>query len=253
MNPIALITGASSGIGAGTAVALARRGVDLVLTYHQNPAGVEQTLETARACGVQARALRLDAGRPETFPEFQAQLRAQLRQHWNADKFHYLVHNAGVGKSAPFAETSPELFEELLNVLFKGPFFLTQTLLADLCDGGAIVHVSSSSTQINSVYPGYSAYAAMKGAINTLTLYLAKELGGRGIRVNCVSPGPTRTRLGGDAFAKYPELIEPLAAQTVLGRLGESEDVGRVIASLLSPEMSWVTGQNLEASGGFRL
>jgi NAD(P)-dependent dehydrogenase (short-subunit alcohol dehydrogenase family) len=249
MREVAVVTGASSGIGAGTALALARRGVDLVLTYHSNPEGVKQTLEAVRNCGVQAEALQLDIANVGSFGEFRDRLRAVLKDR----SFRYLVHNAGVGKAAPYGGVSQELFEELLGVLFRGPYFLTQTLLPDLADGGAIVHVGSSSTQINCVSEGYSAYASMKGAINVLTLYLAKELSSRGIRVNCVAPGPTRTRLGGDAFAKHPEFIQPLADQTALGRIGESEDIGGVIASLLSPEMGWVTGQILEASGGFRL
>lgn len=249
MSKIAVITGASSGIGAATAVALARDGVDVVLTYHQNQPGIQKTLDSVHKLGVKAWALRLDTGRTETYAEFREELLAVLPD----PRFDYLVHNAGIGKSAAFGSVSEQLFDELTAVLFKGPYFLTQTLLPELADGGAIVHVGSSSTQINCVSEGYSAYAAMKGAVNVLTLYLAKELAGRGIRVNCVSPGPTRTRLGGDAFAKHPEFIKPLADQTALGRIGESEDIGNVIASLLSPEMSWVTGQVLEASGGFRL
>ena len=243
-NKLALITGASSGIGQGTAVALARRGIDLIMTYHSNPQGIEATLETVRALGVEARALRLDVGRSETFARFVAEL--------GPVRLDYLVNNAGVGRAAPFAETSEELFDDLMRVLLKGPYFLTQALLPLLVDGGAVVHVSSTSSEMHCISPGSSANATMKGGLNTLARYQARELAGRGIRVNCVSPGPTRTRLGGDAFAKHPEYIEPLAQQTALGRIGESEDVARVIAALLH-ELSWITGQNLEASGGFRL
>ncbi|MBN9420371.1 MAG: SDR family oxidoreductase [Candidatus Eremiobacteraeota bacterium] len=243
-NRLALITGASSGIGQATAVALARRGIDSILTYHSNPSGVEATLQAVRACGAQARALRLDVGRSETFPAFVAEL--------GGEPLHYLVNNAGVGRAAAFGEASEELFDELMRVLLKGPYFLTQALLPLLAEGGAVVHVSSSSSEMHCVSPGYSAYATMKGGLNTMSRYQAKELAERGIRVNCVSPGPTRTRLGGDAFAKHPEYIEPLARQTALGRIGESEDVGEVIAALLA-ELTWVTGQNLEVSGGFRL
>ncbi len=152
-----------------------------------------------------------------------------------------------------FEATGEELFDQLQSVILKGPFFLTQALLPLLEDGGAIVNTTSSSTAASGLEPGYSAYGAMKGGLVVLTRYLAKELSARGIRVNSVSPGPTRTRLGDDAFAKYPEVIAPIAAKTALGRVGEAEDIGRVIAFLLSQDGGWITAQDIEVAGGYNL
>ena len=152
---------------------------------------------------------------------------------------------------ALFGDTTEELFDRFHRVLLKGPYFLTQTLLPRLADGGAIVNVASNSAHRPEA--GYSAYATMKGGLIVLTRYLAKELGARGIRVNAISPGPTRTRLGGDAFERYPEVIPPLVERTVLGRLGEGDDVGKVVAALLSDDCAWITGENIEVSGGFNL
>lgn len=157
----------------------------------------------------------------------------------------------GSGKTALFPDTTEELFDELAAVLLKGPFFLTQTLLPIMADGGAIVITSSSSRA--QAEPGYSAYATMKGGLIVLSRYLAKELGPRGIRVNTVSPGATRTRLGDNAFERYPEAIPALAAKTALGRVGEPEDIGRAIAALVSEDGRWITAQNIEVSSGFVL
>jgi NAD(P)-dependent dehydrogenase (short-subunit alcohol dehydrogenase family) len=154
---------------------------------------------------------------------------------------------------AMFQDMTEEAFDQLYRALLKGPYFLTQKLLPLLTDGGAIVNTSSNSAMSAGLTPGYSAYATMKGGLMVLTRYLAKELSVRGIRVNSVAPGPTRTGLGDDAFARMPEVIPPLAARTALGRIGEADDIGRLIAALLSDEGAWVTAQNIEASGGFNL
>ena len=152
-----------------------------------------------------------------------------------------------------FEDTTEELFDEFMRVLFKGPYFLTQALLPLMENGGAIVNTSSNSALESGLEPGYSAYASMKGAIIVLTRYMAKEFSGRGIRVNSVAPGPTRTRLANDAFANYPEVIPPLAVKTALGRVGEADDIDKVIAFLLSDEAAWITAQTIEVSGGFGL
>ncbi|GID30073.1 SDR family NAD(P)-dependent oxidoreductase [Paractinoplanes brasiliensis] len=255
---IALVVGGSSGIGQAAAVELARRGAGVIVTYSGNPAGAKETVAAVEREGGTAVAFRLDVGRTEEFPAFRDQVAAALRETWQRDTFDYLVNSAGFGGMAMFTDVTEELFDRFLRVLLKGPYFLTQTLLPLLADGGAIVNVSSSSAlPSGSADAGYTAYAAMKGGLNVWTRVLAKELAVRGIRVNAVSPGPTRTRLadadGVVGFEAHPEVIPMLAAQTALGRVGEPEDVGVAIAALLGDESRWITAQNIEVSGGFGL
>jgi NAD(P)-dependent dehydrogenase (short-subunit alcohol dehydrogenase family) len=239
----ALVTGASSGIGRHAAIRIAERGARVIVTYNGNAEGAAETVGLIEARGGEAVARHLDVGRSETFAAFAAEL----------EPLHYLVHNAGFGGPSMFADTTEELYDAFHRVLLKGPYFLTQTLLPVLADGGAIVNVTSGSVLPTTAEPGYSTYAAMKGGLAVLTRYLAKELSPRRIRVNAVAPGPTRTRLGGDAFARYPDVIPPLVERTALGRLGEGDDIGKVIAALLSDECAWITGEQIEVSGGFGL
>ncbi|MDG4796306.1 SDR family oxidoreductase [Micromonospora sp. WMMD1082] len=255
---VAIVIGASSGIGQSAAIQLAKRGTGVVLTYSGNQAGAQETLAAIEKEGGTAVALRLDIGRSDTFPAFRERIVAVLRDTWQRDTFDYLVNNAGFGGGAMFEETTEELFDRFVRVLLKGPYFLTQALLPLLADGGAIVNVSSNSAlPTGLVDAGYSAYATMKGGLNVLTRYLAKELAPRRIRVNAVSPGPTRTRLsdasGVVAFEAYPEAIPALAAKTALGRIGEPDDIGVVIATLLGEAGAWITAQNIEVSGGYDL
>lgn len=250
---ISIIVGASSGIGQAAAIRTAERGSGVIVTYNKNQAGAQETVTRIQEAGGTAVALPLDVGRSDTFPAFRESVEAVLAETWAAKTITGLVNNAGYGQMAMFEDTTEEVLDRFYDVILKGPYFLTQTLLPFIEDGGAIVNTSSNSALHSGLEAGYSAYASMKGGLIVLTRYLAKELSPRRIRVNSVAPGPTRTRIADDAFEKYPEVIPPIAARTALGRLGESDDLGSVIAFLLSDEARWITAQDIEASGGFNL
>ncbi len=250
-TPIALVTGGSRGLGRSAALALADRGTDVVLTYRSSQAEATALVAEIEAQGRRAAALPLDLADPATIPAFVRQLRGTLRQRFGADRIRYLLNNAGIGIHASFAETTPAGFDELMNIHFKGPFFLTQALLPVLEDGGRILNVSSGLARFS--LPGYAAYAAMKGAIEVLTRYQAKELGPRGISVNAIAPGAIETDFGGGRVRDNAELNNFVASITAMGRAGKPEDIGPVMAALLSEETRWITGQRVEASGGMFL
>ena len=250
---IVVITGASSGIGRGAAIEIAARGMGVVITYNARPEGAERTVEEIQENGGTAVALPLDISRTDTFPDFANALTRVVRTEWGADGIHALVNNAGFGGGMGFEEMTEDAFDAYYRVLLRGPYFLTQALLPLIEDGGAIVNTSSSSVRPGDTEPGYSGYAAMKGGLTTATRYLAKELAGRSIRVNSISPGPTRTRLGDNAFERFPEVIDGLAAKTAFGRIGEPADVGKVIAFLVSDDSAWITGEDILATGGYAL
>lgn len=247
-TPIALVTGGNRGLGKDMVLSLARRGVDVIFTYRNKQAEAAGVVAQVEKLGRRAVALQLDVGVASTFSKFAAQVREELRSRWQRDRFNYLVNNAGVGAHASFAETTEEQFDQLVAVQFKGPFFLTQKLLPLLADGGRIINISSGLTRFS--YPGYAAYASMKGAMEVLTRYQAKELGARGIAVNTVAPGAIETDFGGGRVRDDKALNAAIATQTALGRVGRPEDIGGVIASLLAPENGWINAQRIEASGG---
>ena len=245
---IALVTGASRGLGRNTAIALARKGIDVIGTYHSNKAEADATASAIAALGRKALMLQLDSGTVAAFPAFVANVKQALAAQWTRPTLDYLVNNAGIGIHAPFATTSEADFDRLMNVHFKGVFFLTQALLPLIADGGRIVNISSGLTRFS--LPGYAAYAAMKGGIEVLTRYLAKELGARGIGVNTVAPGAIETDFGGGAVRDNKQVNDFIAGVTAMGRPGVPDDIGPAIASLLSDDNRWMTAQRIEISGG---
>ncbi|WP_214405449.1 SDR family NAD(P)-dependent oxidoreductase [Pseudonocardia lacus] len=250
---VAVVTGASAGIGRAAAVAIARRGSGVVVTYRSRPEEAKATVAAIDGIGGRAHALRLDVGDSATFPAFRADLADVLDREWGTGSIGALVNNAGSGGGRAFEEMTEEAFDQYYRVLLRGPYFLTQTLLPLVADGGVILSVSSSSVRPGDTEAGYSGYAGMKAGLVVASRFLAKELSPRGIRVNTIAPGPTRTRIGDDAFARFPEIADGIAARTALGRLGEPEDIGDVIAFLVSAEAAWITGQDIQVAGGFAL
>jgi len=248
---IALVTGGSRGLGRNAALKLAARGVDIILTYQQRRDAADEVVAEIAALGGRAVALQLDAADSAQFGAFVARVRAALAEHWQRDRFDYLFNNAGIGIHASFAETTEAQFDQLVNLHFKGVFFLTQALLPLINDGGRILNVSSGLARF--ALPGYAAYAAMKGAIEVLTHYMAKELGPRGIAVNVIAPGAIETDFGGGAVRDNAEINRFIASQTALGRVGLPDDIGDAVALLLSDEARWINAQRIEASGGMCL
>lgn len=247
-NKIAIITGGSRGLGRNTALSLARSGCDVILTYHSNAKEAQSAVEEITALERKAAAFQLDAGNVSSFGGFANTVKSTLSEQWGRDRFDFLVNNAGVGHHSLFSETTEQAFDQLMNLHFKGVYFLTQKLLPLIADGGRIVNISSGLSRF--ALPGHSAYASMKGAIEVLTRYLAKELGPRGIVVNTVAPGAIETDFGGGRLRDNLELNKFVASVTDLGRAGVPDDIGPMIASLLTESNRWVNAQRIEVSGG---
>lgn len=250
-SKIALVTGGSRGLGKNMAIALAKRGLNVILTYNSKSDEAMQTVQEIEALGQKAAALQLNVGDTKAFNEFFLALTDLLKETFGTDKFDFLVNNAGIGYYIPFAETKEEQFDELMNVHLKGVYFLTQKSLTHMADGGGIVNISSGLARITQV--GSSAYATMKGAIETLTRYMAKELGPRGIRANVVAPGAIETDFGGGRVRDNKDINQFIASQTALGRVGLPDDIGGVVAFLCTDDAKWVNAQRIEASGGMFL
>lgn len=245
---IALITGASRGLGKSTALHLAAQGVDIIGTYQSRKDDAQEVVAQVEALGGKAHMLQLDVGHSEGFDEFVSQLSSVLKDVFDASKFDFLVNNAGVGIYNSIAQTTEAQFDQLVNLHFKGPFFLTQKLLMLIADGGRIVNLSSGLARFS--LPGYAAYASMKGAVEVWTRYLAQELGPRGINVNVLAPGAIATDFGGGTVRDNPEVNKMIASNTALGRVGEADDIGSAISMLLGDGGKWINGQRIEASGG---
>jgi NAD(P)-dependent dehydrogenase (short-subunit alcohol dehydrogenase family) len=248
MNKISIVTGASRGLGRNTALSIARKGGDVIVTYQSRAEDARQVVAEIQAMGRKAVALQLDTGEVASFAAFAERLRAALRETFQRETFDHLVNNAGHGDYALIGQTTEAQFDALVNVHFKGVYFLTQALLPSIADGGRIVNLSSGLTRLS--YPGYAAYAAVKGAVEVLSLYMAKELGARGIAVNTVAPGAIETDFGGGTVRDNPEINKVFAGMTALGRVGLPDDIGPMIASLLSEDNRWINAQRIEVSGG---
>jgi NAD(P)-dependent dehydrogenase (short-subunit alcohol dehydrogenase family) len=248
---IALVTGGSRGLGKSMSLQLAAKGHDVILTYNSKQSAAEEVAAEIVKSGRKAVALALDVSDHKSFDGFAAKVKNALATNWQRSDFDFLVNNAGIGIGAPIMETTEEQFDKLMNIHFKGTFFLTQKLLPLIKDGGRIVNISSGLTRFS--LPGYAAYAAMKGGVEVLTRYLAQELGPRRITVNVVAPGAIETDFGGGFVRDDAEVNRSIAAETALGRVGLPDDIGGAVASLLSDDNRWINGQRIEVSGGIHL
>ncbi|WP_394778643.1 SDR family NAD(P)-dependent oxidoreductase [Undibacterium sp.] len=248
IDPIALVTGASRGLGRSAALNLAQQGVDMIITYKANAAEAQQVVQQIQALGRRAVALPLDVADSKTFATFSVAVKDALAATWQTDSFGFLVNNAGVGVHASFMETTEEQLDQMFNIHLKGTFFLTQKLLPLLKDGGRIVNISTGLTRF--ALPGMSAYAVMKGGLEVLTRYMAKELGARRISVNTLAPGAIETDFGGGVVRDNAAMNAGIAGQTALGRVGLPEDIGGAVAALLVEGNRWVNAQRIEVSGG---
>lgn len=247
-NKIALVTGGSRGLGKNMALALAKNGNDIVITYNTNKQEADKVVSEIRSLGQKAEAYQLDAGNIKSFDPFIKQVTSHLKEHTGSTNFDFLINNAGTALHASFAETTEEQFDEMVNIHYKGVYFLTQKALPFINNGGRIINISSGLARFS--FPGSSAYGAMKGAVEVLTRYLAKELGSRGIAANVVAPGAIETDFGGGRVRNNPELKAQLSSLTPLGRVGVADDIGGVVAFLCTNEARWINGQRIEASGG---
>ncbi len=250
-NKTALVTGGSRGLGRNMAVALARNGVNVVLTYNSNKEEAGKVVAKIAALGVKAVAFQLNAADVTTFDAFLSQVGAWLQEHTGAPRFDFLINNAGTALYAPFADTTEEQFDAIVNIHYKGVFFLTQKALAYMNDGGRIVNISSGLARFS--FPGSSAYGSVKGAVEVLSRYMARELGERGIAVNVVAPGAIETDFGGGRVRDDKAMNAHIASLTALGRVGLPDDIGGVVAFLCSEEGRWINGQRIEVSGGMNL
>jgi len=247
-NKIALVTGGSRGLGRDMALALATDGNDVIITYNSNKEQAEAVVSLIKAKGVSAAAFQLDSSKTESFDGFFQTLSDYLNANYQASKFDYLINNGGTALYAPFDKTTEDEFDRVINIHFKGVFFLTQKALPFLNDNGAIVNVSSGLARFS--LPGSSAYGATKAAVDSLTRYMAKELGSRGIRANTIAPGAIETDFGGGHVRDNKDINQYIAKETPLGRVGLPGDIGGVVAFLCSPRAGWINAQRIEVSGG---
>ncbi|BAZ16392.1 short-chain dehydrogenase/reductase SDR [Calothrix sp. NIES-4071] len=248
MTKIALITGGSRGLGKDMALRLAQTKCDIIITYQSKLEEANNVVSQIREMGQRATALKLDVGEVKSFDDFVSKLEAVLLQEFETDKLDFLINNAGIGATIPIAQVTEEDFDQLVNIHFKGVYFLTQKLLPHMNDGGRIINISSGTTRFAN--PGYSVYASAKSAIETFTRYLASEVGARGITANVLAPGAIETDFNNATVRSNPQIKGMIASNTALGRVGQAEDIGGIVAFLCSRDAGWINGQRIEASGG---
>jgi NAD(P)-dependent dehydrogenase (short-subunit alcohol dehydrogenase family) len=247
---IALVTGGSRGLGKDMALAIARKGIDVIITYRSKKDEAQAVVKEIRSLGRKAEALHLNMSDFHSLDSFLKQLATTLSD-WGVTKFDFLINNAGMGATVPIAQVTEEIFNEFMNVHFKGVYFLTQKSMAMMNDGGGIVNISTGTTRF--VIPGYSVYSSMKAAVEMFTRSVAKEFGARGIRSNVVAPGPIETDFNDAAIRSNPQMKTNLGSVTALGRVGQADDVGSVVAFLCTDDAKWINGQRIEVSGGINL
>lgn len=250
-SKIALVTGGSRGLGKDMALQLAKKGLDVIITYHSKKEEAQEVVLGIEAMGKKAIALQLDVSEYITFDGFVESVKSALQANFQTDHFDFLINNAGVGVYAPFTETTENQFDSMVNIHLKAPFFISQKLLPIMNDGGGIVNISSGLARFS--MPGYDAYATMKGGIETLTKYQAASLGNRKISVNVVAPGAIETDFGGGAVRDNDGLNKMIASQTALGRVGLPDDIGSVVAFLCTDDAKWINAQRIEVSGGIHI
>lgn len=250
-NKIAIVTGGSRGLGKEMALSLAENGIDVVLTYHSNEKSAAEVVSAIEANGRKAAALPFDASDTKSLDSFIENLAGLLRTHWNTDKFDFLINNAGIGATIPMAETTEEVFDNFTNIHYKSVYFLTQKLLPKMNEQGGVIFISSGTTRFT--IPGYSVYSSLKGAIEVLSHYVAKEYAAKGIRSNVIAPGPVQTDFNEGANRDNEQRVAFLSKLTALGRVGRVDDIGGVVAFLCSDAAKWINGQRIEVSGGINL
>jgi NAD(P)-dependent dehydrogenase (short-subunit alcohol dehydrogenase family) len=250
-NKIALVTGGSRGLGKDMALSLAKKGVDVIITYNTNKSEAENVISTLDKMGRRGHALQFDASKIRNIDILVNAVSGALKANWNTDKLDFLINNAGVGATVPIAQVNEEIFDNLLNIHYKGVYFLTQKILPMMNDNGGVIFISSGTTRF--CVPGYSVYSSLKGAVEVFCKYVAKEYGNRGIRANVVAPGAIETDFNNAAIRNNPQMKGYLASQTALGRVGNADDIGSVVAFLCSDDAKWVNGQRIEVSGGMSL
>ncbi|MEI9809142.1 MAG: SDR family oxidoreductase [Bacteroidota bacterium] len=248
---IAIVTGGSRGLGKDMAISIAKKGIDVMLTYRANETEAGNTVAEIEKLGQKAASLHLDMSDFSSLDSFVKQVSTVLQSKWNTNSFDFLINNAGMGATVPFEQVTEELFTDFLNVHFKGVYFLTQKFVPVINPGGRIINISTGTTRFSN--PGYSVYASMKGAVEVFTKYLAKELGAKGISANIVAPGPIETDFNSGAIRGNAEMKSRLSSLSPLGRVGNADDIGSVVAFLCTDDAKWINGQRIEVSGGINV